>query len=260
MYAPFDARTWAKVALMVLYVPSCPDPSACSGRGQKGITHRVDVNDSLETLLREPLNGDKEVASSTCTQRRLLRGCKPRSEALTTNDEVDPAELLDGLRYSILELLRLAHIGLRSKALSPSGLGQLCSARVQSVKSAQREVSTVAPTPYSRLLTFSPQWSRPLHDASTVVTAIVYTGNTCTRTTASVIPLQIPEPPPVQNNTLPLKISSLKMAEESTTGATYAGEVMAVSLVYVNDKQLLYTTTPSAVDCRRQLIDAGSRA
>lgn len=40
------------------------------------------------------------------------------------------------------------------------------------------------------------------------------------RTTASVIPRQIPEPPPVQNSTLPLNISGLKIAVESTIGVT----------------------------------------
>jgi hypothetical protein len=39
---------------------------------------------------------------------------------------------------------------------------------------------------------------------------------------ASVIPRHIPEPPPVQNNTFPLKISSLKTDVDMTLGCTKA--------------------------------------
>ena len=42
-------------------------------------------------------------------------------------------------------------------------------------------------------------------------------------TIASVMARHIPDPPPVQNKTLPLNISGLNIVEESTTGATNNG-------------------------------------
>ena len=50
------------------------------------------------------------------------------------------------------------------------------------------------------------------------------------RTTASVIPLQIPDPPPVQNKTFPLKISSLKIVLESTIGKTNGAGAIVVDI------------------------------
>jgi hypothetical protein len=58
---------------------------------------------------------------------------------------------------------------------------------------------------------------------------------------ASVIPRHIPDPPPVQNNTLPLKISSLKTDVESTMGTTYADGAM-VSCVRVSPGDNLLTS------------------
>ena len=57
------------------------------------------------------------------------------------------------------------------------------------------------------------------------------------RTTASVMPLQIPDPPPVQNKTFPLKMSSLKTALESTTGKTDG--VNAIVVYWSPDEVLL---------------------
>jgi hypothetical protein len=42
------------------------------------------------------------------------------------------------------------------------------------------------------------------------------------RTTAYTMPVPMPEPPPVQKRTLPLKISGLNVVVDSTTGATKA--------------------------------------
>ena len=53
-------------------------------------------------------------------------------------------------------------------------------------------------------------------------------------TTASVMALQMPEPPPVQKSTLPLKMSSLNTDVESTAGAsTYASTISFVIWVQV---------------------------
>lgn len=46
------------------------------------------------------------------------------------------------------------------------------------------------------------------------------------RTTASVIPLQIPDPPPVQNSTLPSKMPSLKTLVEFTARVTCADVIL----------------------------------
>ena len=42
-------------------------------------------------------------------------------------------------------------------------------------------------------------------------------------TIASVIPRHIPDPPPVQKTTFPLKMSGLKIAVDSTIGTSYGG-------------------------------------
>jgi hypothetical protein len=51
------------------------------------------------------------------------------------------------------------------------------------------------------------------------------------------MPRHIPEPPPVQNRTLPLNMSGLKTAVESTIGATeaivYLGSLALVTLIEV---------------------------
>ena len=76
---------------------------------------------------------------------------------------------------------------------------------------------------------------------------------TQTRTTASVMPLQMPEPPPVQKSTLPLKMSGLNTSVESAMGAATAGlgdmlgwEREGREKVAVDDDDALY---PLAQDC-----------
>ena len=65
-------------------------------------------------------------------------------------------------------------------------------------------------------------------------------------TIASVMPRQIPEPPPVQNRTFPLKISSLNMVVEATAGRTSFGIV----------RTMLANETPGRQRCVRSKQDA----
>jgi len=74
---------------------------------------------------------------------------------------------------------------------------------------------------------------------------------------ASVIPRHIPDPPPVQNNTLPLKISSLKTDVESTMGTTYADGAMVFCVRVFPGDNLLNKGAQSTykvvvVECKSQ--------
>lgn len=79
---------------------------------------------------------------------------------------------------------------------------------------------STASTRSTTLLTSFQQSPRRRHGASGTVVSHEPQHVSNDGTTASVMPLQIPDPPPVQNKTFPLKISSLKIDLELTIGKT----------------------------------------
>jgi hypothetical protein len=70
---------------------------------------------------------------------------------------------------------------------------------------------------------------------------------------ASVIDLHIPDPPPVQNKTFPLKISGLNTSIELAKGATTGLEVIVSSTMDIRISWLVLTGKRSSPDFRVDL-------
>lgn len=119
MYEPLEARTWRRVALMVLYVPIV----------SISITVRKPFSDNLAIGARKFPAAPTSMYFSCETERSVCCGIG------TANNEVNSAKLLDCLRDGVLQLLGAPHIGLGCQNFAPSGSRKFVRSRLQTVQS-----------------------------------------------------------------------------------------------------------------------------